>query len=372
MRILMSTDTVGGVWTYSIELSAQFAARGHEVVLAAMGPPPTAAQESAAAIKGVRLRCRQFKLEWMDDPWDDVERCGQWLLGVAAQTAPDVVHLNHYCNTSLPWQRPVVVVGHSCVLSWWQAVKGQPAPARWRDYAEKVRQGVQAADVLVAPTLTMLSQLRRHYGPLPPARVIYNGLAADGAVAGDAGKELLALSAGRLWDEAKNAAALAKAASMLTWPVYLAGAVDHPAATRDGRVDGVRCLGPLDRTDLLSWMARAAVYVLPARYEPFGLTALEAAMRGCALILGDIRSLREVWGQSAIFVPPADDTALAYAIDRVLGEEPLRVTLSRLARARARRFTAVRMALSYLALYRRLLQGRLVCVPSHQEHSCVL
>ncbi|MCE5326879.1 MAG: glycosyltransferase family 4 protein [Planctomycetaceae bacterium] len=364
MRILMSTDTIGGVWTYSIELCAQLSARGHEVVLAAMGPPPSAAQEAAAAeIANVRLHWQQFKLEWMDEPWADLQRCGQWLLSLADEMEPDVVHLNHYCNTRLPWHRPVLVVAHSCVLSWWQAVKGEPAPARWRRYAAGVADGLHAADVLVAPTLTMLSQLRRHYGPLPPARVIYNGLACDRATAAIAEKELLALSAGRLWDEAKNAAALAKAAAMLPWPVYLAGATDHPAATRDGRVEGVRCLGPLDRRELLAWMARAAVYVLPARYEPFGLTALEAAMRGCALVLGDIRSLREVWGRSAIFVPPTDAVALARAIDRVLSDEPLRLLLARQARLRAARFTAVRMAQSYLALYRRLLEGRLVSVP---------
>ncbi len=32
---------------------------------------------------------------------------------------------------------------------------------------------------------------------------------------------------------------------------------------------------------------------LPARYEPFGLSVLEAALSGCALVLGDIPSLRE-------------------------------------------------------------------------------
>jgi hypothetical protein len=58
----------------------------------------------------------------------------------------------------------------------------------------------------------------------------------------------------------------------------------------------VRCLGPLEASELAGWMHRAAIYALPARYEPFGLSALEAAQAGCALVLGDLSSLREVWG----------------------------------------------------------------------------
>jgi glycogen synthase len=57
------------------------------------------------------------------------------------------------------------------------------------------------------------------------------------------------------------------------------------------------------------WYARASIYALPARYEPFGLSALEAALSGCALILGDIPSLREVWLEAAPYVSPDDESA---------------------------------------------------------------
>ena len=48
MRVLMTTDTVGGVWTYAIELTAALAPHGIEVVLAAMGPQLTLEQRSRA------------------------------------------------------------------------------------------------------------------------------------------------------------------------------------------------------------------------------------------------------------------------------------------------------------------------------------
>ena len=58
-------------------------------------------------------------------------------------------------------------------------------------------------------------------------------------------------------------------------------------------------------------IARAAIYALPAHYEPFGLSILEAAMSGCALVLGDIPSLREIWGDAAVFVHPDNRDAVA-------------------------------------------------------------
>jgi glycosyltransferase involved in cell wall biosynthesis len=102
---------------------------------------------------------------------------------------------------------------------------------------------------------------------------------------------------------------------------------------------------------MASWLRRAGIYALPARYEPFGLSALEAALCGCALVLGDIASLREVWGDAALYVPPEDRDALCDTLARVIRSSTLREDLAARARLRARRFTPERMALGYLDLY---------------------
>jgi glycosyltransferase involved in cell wall biosynthesis len=101
-------------------------------------------------------------------------------------------------------------------------------------------------------------------------------------------------------------------------------------------------------------MARASIYALPARYEPFGLSALEAALSGCALVLGDIPSLREVWGEAATYVDPDDADALTAAIARLASDDTLRDERARLARERGTRFGAAAMTERYLDLYRAL------------------
>lgn len=351
MRVLMTTDAVGGVWTYATQLARGLRLRGVRVTLATMGPAPTPEQRREAASIGIDLHVGDFKLEWTQDPWADVERAGAWLLDLSQRMHPDVVHLNGYCHAALDWQAPTVVVAHSCVCSWWRAVKGKPAPASWDRYRHAVERGLRAAGCVVAPTRAMLEFLRSEYRFNSPSQVIFNGGGDSPAVKGE--KLPIVFSAGRVWDEAKNIAALDAAAARVLWPVYVAGE-DRPGAS----TGGARRLGRLAAPDLAEWMGRASIYASPARYEPFGLSILEAASAGCALVLGDIPTLGELWDGAAEFVDPGDSLALADCINSLIRNQPRRERLAERARDRARRYTADRMTAAYHALYGRLTDGR--------------
>jgi glycosyltransferase involved in cell wall biosynthesis len=347
-RVLMSGDTVGGVFCYALDLARGLTSSGVHVVLATMGRLATPAQrDEASRIEGLILYDSGFALEWMDEPWAEVERAGRWLLDLEATFRPDVVHLNGYAHAALPFRAPVVLVGHSSVCSWWKAVKGERLPARYSRYGVALAQGLAAADVVVAPTATTLRALERRYGPVRLSRVIPNGVFEARFRPRD--KERFVLAAGRPWDEGKNFRALAAVAKQLAFPIRLAGA--QPG---DPVPEGLVSLGSLDRDALAEVMGRAAIFAHPARYEPFGLAPLEAALSGAALVLGDIPSLREVWGDSALFVPPDDHQALASTLSW-LGETPdARALWAERARSRARAFDAGAMTRAYLAVYESL------------------
>jgi glycogen synthase len=359
-RVLMTADAVGGVWNYALELSRGLGGHGIEVVLATMGPKPSAAQRAEAAELGNVTLCEgDFRLEWMEDPWDDVERAGDWLRGLEWRFAPDVVHLNGFVHGALPWSAPTVMVAHSCVCSWWHAVRGGEPPAKWNRYREAVAAGLRRADAIVAPTRAMLQALELHHGdavasPRAGAFVIPNGRDPSAYSACDY-KERFVLSVGRLWDEAKNARALAVVAPRLPWPVRVAGSTTAPDGSQRALCN-VEALGRCPRRALAAHYANAAIYALPARYEPFGLSALEAALSGCALVLGDIPSLRENWDGAARFVPPEDHDALGDALLALIRDDSLRGALAEHARARGRELTAARMVDGYLGVYRRLLR----------------
>ena len=359
-HVLMTADAVGGVWTYALDLSRALGERGVRVSLVMMGPPASDAQrEDAASIATLDMYERPYALEWMDDPWSEVDEAGVWLLELERELRPDIVHLNGYCHALLPFRVPVVVTGHSCVLSWWRAVYGTDAPAKWDRYAERVADGLQSADLVVAPTAAMLSNLDFHYGPLLRRRVIANGRYATGLFATPpSSKDAIVLTAGRVWDQAKNVEAVASVAPYLSWPVYIAGESRRPSGDSVS-YDGVHGLGRLSPRELASWMGRAAIYALPARYEPFGLSVLEAGLAGCALVLGDIRSLREIWGDAAVYVPPDNRRALAGAIEDLIRDGEYRQGLATRAQARARELTPRRMADGYYSAYRDLVRARL-------------
>ena len=355
-RVMMTADTVGGVWTYALELARALGAYGVRVRLATMGAWLRPSQwEEAADIPTLEICESNYKLEWMDEPWSDVRQAGEWLLRLADDFAADVIHLNGYAHGSLDWQAPVLIGAHSCVLSWWQAVRGCCAPPDRDQYRREVAQGLAAADAVIAPSRSMLTALSEHYGPLRDGRVISNG--RDSLLFAPGVKGNFIMTAGRLWDEAKNIGLLERIAGRLSWPVVLAGEQRHP----DGgncQIREVRLLGRLSPPRLSAWLSRAAIYALPARYEPFGLSALEAALCQCALVLGDIPSLREIWGDAAVFVNPNDDEAWREAVEELMADNRKREQYGWRARQRALEFSPQRMAAAYLATYTELMKSR--------------
>jgi len=356
MRVLMTADPLGDAWTYVLELSSALAQHGVQVGLATMGAPLRHEQrESARQVPDLELFESGFKLEWMQDPWEDVAAAGEWLLRLEARFGPDIVHLNGYAHAALPWSRPRLVAGHSCVLSWWEAVLGEAAPSGWNRYRAEVTRGLAAADLVIAPSRTMLASLERLYGPIRNGMVVPNGRDPSRFLPGP--KDDIVLTAGRLWDPARNVTTLECIAAQLPWPVYLAGEEKSP---HDSAVQftSIRFLGRLSPEALAAWQRRAAIYVLPARYEPFGLSILEAALAGCALILGDIPSLRETWGDAALFVPPNNVRAVKAALEVLIWDTSRRASMAARARARALEFSPQRMAAGYLNAYGRLMSLR--------------
>ncbi|WP_437935687.1 glycosyltransferase family 4 protein [Sorangium sp. So ce341] len=358
--VLMTADTVGGVFSYAIELARALAERGVRTSLATMGGPLSAPQrEAAGRVPGLAVFESSFRLEWMDDPWDDVARAGDWLLDLEERVRPDVVHLNGYAHGALGFRAPKLVVAHSCVLSWWTAVLGGAAPPRYDRYRREVARGLAAAAAVVAPTQAMLDALVRHHGALAPFRgaraaVIPNAADPDRFAPGPKAEVIVAV--GRLWDQAKNIAALGEVAPRLPWPIQVAGSDVHPGGG-SRPLPSLEHLGVLSPSGVAAALARASIYAHPARYEPFGLSVLEAALSGCALVLGDIPSLREVWRDAALYVDPGDTEALRRALEALVDDPVRRQEMASRARARASAFSPRRMARGYLHLYGELLGG---------------
>jgi len=351
-KVLLTTDTAGGVWTFSLDLARGLQAEGIEVFLASMGPRPSQSKlREARGLLGKQWEHGNFALEWENDPWLQVELAGKWLLGLGDQFKPDLVHINGFAHASLPWKVPVVLGAHSCVLTWWRAVKGEAAPSHFQHYRRQVMKGLEAADAVVAPTASFFRDMEREYGRIRHKHVVSNGRNGSYFTAGK--KAPFIFTAGRLWDEAKNIRFLERIAEQLDWPIYVAGGLRHGGNMLSGSPQ-LHHLGELDSAEMGSVLARASIYVSPARYEPFGLGVLEAALSGCALVLADIPSFREIWGDAAIYLAE-NKQAWVQTLNWLAGDAAALDGLGQKAKQQAQQYHLRQMTEGCLSVYQGVL-----------------
>lgn len=353
LRVFMTADAVGGVWQYALDLAGGLRPHGVEVLLAVLGPRPSDDQAAAAEAAGIRLIATGLPLDWTARAGADVEEAGWAVARMATEAEPDIVHLNSPAlAASAVFPAPVVAVAHSCVATWWQAVRSGPLPAEFAWRTGLVRRGYHAVDALIAPSAAFAAATAHAYGLAQPPIVVRNGRAASSIRGG--GTESFVFTAGRLWDEGKNLDALDRAAAHLSVPVLAAGPLEGPNGARIG-LRHIRPLGRLGDAAVARHLASRPIFVSTANYEPFGLAVLEAAQAGCALVLSDIPTFRELWDGAALFVPPDDEAAIARAIEGLLQDPAARQRSGDAAREHARAYTVEAMSAGVLGIYRSLL-----------------
>lgn len=348
-RVLLTTDAVGGVWRYALDLAQGLNRHGIEVVLTGLGPAPSAAQQGeAAALPATRLVWLDEPLDWLVSGEAELANLPVRLSSLVRQYDVDLLHLNAPSQAcGLCVDCAVVVVSHSCVVTWWQAMRDGPLPEAWRWQRERNRRGFDLADLVLAPSRSHAAALTSAYGCIDRLQVVPNATA--GGIAPLA-KEPFVLAVGRWWDESKNVSLIDQAAAGTAWPVILAGALQGPNG--EGAVlRHARALGEKPAAEVRGLMARAGIFVAASRFEPFGLAALEAAQAEVALVLSDIPTFRELWGGAALFFDPRNSAALTQAINRLAADTALRRDLGRRARKRAEGFTLERQSAALLKAY---------------------
>jgi CDP-paratose 2-epimerase len=357
LRLMMTADAVGGVWTYAVDLAGSLAPFGVQTTIAVLGPAPSGAQRAeAAAVPGLELLETGLALDWTAAAPGEIRDAGEAVADLAADLGADLVHLNGPALTAgRRFPAPVVGVCHSCLATWWAAVRGGAMPEDFQWRAQATRDGLVACDVLVAPTAAFAEATARAYG-LPRPLTVHNGRRLPASL-GMAARPRQVFTAGRLWDDGKNVAALDAVAAMIDAPLFAAGPLAGPNGDVVSLKDA-RQLGPLPSEGVRGWLARSPVFASVPLYEPFGLAVLEAAQAGCALLLSDIPSFRELWDDAAVFVRPNQPLAIAAAAQALIDAPDRAAALGAAAQARARRYSLEAMAGGMLGIYGVLLASR--------------
>jgi glycosyltransferase involved in cell wall biosynthesis len=113
--------------------------------------------------------------------------------------------------------------------------------------------------------------------------------------------------------------------------LQVVGADDPPAEA------GVEVLGFVDdRPRIAELYARASAYCLPSRFEPYGLSVIEAMAHELPCVVSGVGGLTDIVldGETGLVVPPEDSSALAAALLRLLDDADYATRLGRNGRAR--------------------------------------
>lgn len=351
----MTTDTVGGVWQYSLDLASALSPLGFETTLAVLGPAASVEQnEQVASAEGVTLRETGLPLDWLSDSVVPIRQAAHNLAAMAHDLGVNLIQCNSPAYVGeTDWAVPIVAVGHGCVATWWSEARQNALPASFHWHHASVRRGLLAADKVIAPSRSFAEALQNSYAlPFTP-EVVHNGRRFRPQPS-TASQTDAAITVGRLWDEAKNADTLDRAAALASTTILAVGDLHGP----QGQIFSpkrLRATGKMGERELADLLGKKPIFVSAAIFEPFGLAALEAASAGCALILSDIATFRELWADVAIFVDPSDPQGFASAVD-ALAKDPLRrAAMGRAAAAKGAQYSLEACAEQMAAVYDQLL-----------------
>jgi glycosyltransferase involved in cell wall biosynthesis len=368
MHVLITSDTLNGNWTYTRELVCGLITRGMRVTLVSFGEIPLPEQTAwMERLFGLTYHPTAFRLDWMEEGRHDFSDASDYLCGLVRETRPDVFHSNHLCYGSLPVAVPRVVVAHGDLITWWKAVHGrEPKDSGWlRWYRRTISEGLIAASAVVAPSEWLLNSMRSCYATGSRELVIHHGrnpiffnpyLSKDDSV----------LAVGRLLDPARQVSLLTQRTHAV--PVCIVedqGPNSNVAVRADVRFQdgnaGVALRGPQSEAQLRLLYSKAAIFAGTARYEASGVSVLEAALSRCALVLNEIPSLRELWGNAALYFRTNDAESLAETVRTLSEDVQLRRNFASRAFQRAREcFNAHRMTDNYIQLYRSVVSRKAV------------
>ncbi|MCL5025364.1 MAG: glycosyltransferase family 4 protein [Chloroflexi bacterium] len=363
MHILMTTDTIGGVWNYTLSLVRTLTdVYGVRITLVTLGNEPHADQIAALhRLSKVDFIPTTFKLEWMANPTEHLEHSAQLVMALARWRRVDLIHSNQFAYGNLELDIPRVVVAHSDLLSWLHWCGGEPPETDIEPYKRLVVDGLQGASAIVCPSNFMKNNISEYYHPSTPIHVIYNGLPASDFAPGIK-KPGTALMVGRLWDRAKNARVVLEALNEKA-DVQLT-AVGPAVGPGGERLDihnhgSITHLGELPYPRVIELYAQTSIYVAASMYEPFGLAALEAAFSGCAILANDVPFHREIWDDDAIYFERNCSEDLRAKLETLAHQPDVAAEWGKRARQHAlANYTARRMAEEYHSLYQSILGVR--------------
>lgn len=169
------------------------------------------------------------------------------------------------------------------------------------------------------------------------------------------------ISVGRLHNQKNYGLALQSLSRLESdrWQYLIAGTGSEEKQLKEtveklGLKHNVKFLGYVDNIPAL--LGKADIFLMPSRWEGFGLAAVEAMNAGLPLVVSDVDGLREVVSDKSAFVISGNNPSdYAIALSRLVQDPGLRFSMGQSAFVESKKFEADTMIDNYLRLYESLL-----------------
>ena len=299
--VIMLARKFGGAERFYVDLTNGLARRGHEVLAISN-------VRSKAALrleKRANLQCGSVRVL---GPWDPL--APRNVLKLIRDFAPDIIQtsLGRAAHLAGPAARqlniPLVAHTHDFVdLKYFRnATVFTPTTRAQRDYL--ANQGIGAGNIRLIPNFSSFSPVNG-INCRPEVRKIV----AHGRFVHKKGFDMLLRSFGRLAGENIR--------------LYLAG----DGAERRRLTDLATALNLGDKVcfagwqdDIRSFLLQGDLFVLPSRYEPFGIAVLEAMACGIPIIATKCHGPVEILDNDSAWLCDADEDALTGALESAISD----------------------------------------------------
>ena len=212
------------------------------------------------------------------------------------------------------------------------------------------------ADAIISVSAFTRSEILRFCNVQPErVRVVLSGITPQAAPLTDHDSPPLVLYVGSIFNRRHLPTLIRAFASVRrTFPTARLTVVgDDRSSPKQDLAASARQAGIEDSVSLRSYVSdselgelyrRATVFAFLSEYEGFGLPPLEAMSAGVPVVVADTPVARELYGEAALFVPVADTTATAAAIQTLLADPGIRDRLRQRAAALLPAFAWTRAA----------------------------
>ena len=299
--VIMLARKFGGAERFYVDLTNGLARRGHEVLAISNVRSKAALRlEERANLKRVSVRAL--------GPWDPL--APRKILKLARDFAPDIIQtsLGRAAHLAGPAARqlsiPLVAHTHDFVdLKYFRnAAVFTPTTRAQRDYL--VNQGIAAGRIRLIPNFSSFSPVTGVSCKRKVTKIV-----AHGRFVHKKGFDLLLRSFSRVADDHIR--------------LYLAG----DGAERRRLEDLAMALNLGDKVcfagwqdDIRSFLLQGDLFVLPSRYEPFGIAVLEAMACGLPIIATKCHGPVEILDNDSAWLCDADEDALTGALESAISD----------------------------------------------------